>query len=72
VRTGPLDKAHFDCVLLFKVLILQAMHSLSNERADFLIKDPLSFIVFLGLSLTYSVPYANTICTFREALKKAS
>ena len=32
----------FDHVLMFKVLILQAMHSLSDERAEFLIKDRLS------------------------------
>jgi transposase, IS5 family len=32
----------FDHVLMFKVLILQAMHSLSDERTEFLIKDRLS------------------------------
>src|SRR5271168_4719993 len=34
----------FDHVLMFKVLILQAMHSLSDERAEYLIKDRLSFM----------------------------
>jgi IS5 family transposase len=61
----------FDHVLMFKVLILQAMHALSDERAEFLIKDRLSFMRFLGLGLADSVPDANTIWTFREALKKA-
>ncbi len=61
----------FDHVLMFKVLILQAMHSLSDERAEFLIKDRLSFIRFLGLGLSDNVPDPNTIWTFREALKKA-
>ena len=61
----------FDHVLMFKVLILQAMHSLSDERAEFLIKDRLSFMRFLGLRLSDPVPDANTIWTFREALKKA-
>ncbi len=60
----------FDHVLMFKVLILQAMHSLSDERAEFLIKDRLSFVRFLGLGLSDAVPDANTIWTFREALKK--
>ena len=58
-------------VLMFKVLILQAMHSLSDERTEYLIKDRLSFMRFLGLALADSVPDANTIWTFREALKKA-
>ena len=61
----------FDRVLMFKVLLLQAMHGLSDERAEYLIKDRLSFMRFLGLSLADSVPDANTIWTFREALKRA-
>ena len=61
----------FDHVLMFKVLILQTMHSLSDERAEFRIKDRLSFRRFLGLRLPDTVPDAKTIWTFREALKKA-
>lgn len=61
----------FDHVLMFKILILQAMHSLSDERCEYLIKDRLSFMRFLGLGLADTVPDANTIWTFREALKKA-
>jgi IS5 family transposase len=54
----------FDHVLMFKVLILQAIHALSDERMEFLIKDRLSFMRFLGLGLADSVPDANTIWTF--------
>lgn len=61
----------FDRVMMFKVLILQAMHSLSDERCEYLIKDRLSFMRFLGLNLADPVPDANTIWTYREALKKA-
>ncbi len=61
----------FDLVFMFKVLILQASHNLSDERTEFLIKDRLSFMRFLGLSLTDPVPDANTIWTFREALTRA-
>jgi len=61
----------FDHVFMFKVLILQTMHALSDERTEFLIKDRLSFMRFLGLGLADNVPDANTIWTFREALKKA-
>ncbi len=41
----------FDHVFMFKVLVLQASHSLSDERTEFLIKDRLSFMRFLGLRL---------------------
>ena len=62
---------------MFKVLLLQAMHGLSDERAQYLIKDRLvdplrgSTVRFLGLGLADAVPDANTIWTFREALKRA-
>ena len=62
----------FDHVLMLKILILQALHSLSDERCEYLIKDRLSFMRFLGLGLSDAVPDANTIWTFREALKKAN
>jgi IS5 family transposase len=62
----------FDHVLMFQVLLLQAMHGLSDERAEYLIKDRLSFMRFLGLGLADAVPDANTIWTFREALKRAN
>jgi transposase, IS5 family len=61
----------FDHVFMFKVLILQTSHSLSDERTEFLIKDRLSFMRFLGLGLADPVPDANTIWTFREALTRA-
>ena len=61
----------FDLVFMFKVLILQASHSLSDERTEFLIKDRLSFMRFLSLGLSDPVPDANTIWTFREVLTRA-
>ena len=61
----------FDHVLMFKVLLLQTMHTLSDERCEYLIRDRLSFMRFLGLGLADPVPDANTIWNFREALKRA-
>jgi len=61
----------FDHVLMFKVLLLQAMHTLSDERCEYLIRDRLSFMRFLGIGLADPVPDANTVWTFREALKRA-
>ncbi len=61
----------FDPVMMFKVLILQALNDLSDERAEFLITDRLSFMRFLGLGLGDKAPDRNTIWTFREALKAA-
>ena len=69
---GKGGRPPFDHVLMFKVLVLQTMHSLSDERCEYLIKDRLSFMRFLGLCLADAVPDANTIWTFREALTRAT
>ena len=61
----------FDHVLMFKTLILQASHNLSDERTEYLIRDRLSFMRFLALGLANTVPDANTIWGFREALTRA-
>jgi transposase, IS5 family len=61
----------FDHVLMFKTLVLQASHNLSDERTEYLIRDRLSFMRFLGLGLADTVPDANTIWSFREALTRA-
>ena len=60
----------YDHILMFKVLILQASHSLSDERTEYLVKDRLSFMRFLGLTLADRVPDANSIWNFRESLTR--
>jgi transposase, IS5 family len=59
----------FDPVLMFKILVIQAQNNLSDDRAEFLINDRLSFMRFLGLG--DKVPDAKTIWAFRERLTKA-
>ena len=60
----------FDPVLMFKILVIQSANNLSDERAEFLINDRLSFMRFLELGLYYRVPDARTIWLFRERLTK--
>lgn len=61
----------FDAIMMFKILVIQAQNNLSDDRAEFLINDRLSFMRFLGLGLTDKVPDAKTIWAFRERLTKA-
>jgi IS5 family transposase len=61
----------FDHGLMFKVLVLQTRHNLSDERTGYLVRDRLSFMRFLGLGLADTVPDANTIWTLREGLTRA-
>lgn len=51
----------YDTVMMFKVLVLQALYSLSDDQAEFQIQDRLSFMRFLGLGLGDKVPDAKTI-----------
>jgi len=61
----------FDPIMMFKILVIQSANNLSDERTEFLINDRLSFMRFLGLSLSDRVPDARTIWLFRERLTKA-
>jgi len=57
-------------ILMFKMLILQRLHNLSDERLQFQVTDRLSFMRFLGLELSGDVPDARTVWAFRELLKE--
>ena len=56
---------------MFKVLMIQTINALSDERTEYLINDRLSFMRFLNLGLSDRVPDAKTIWLFRERLTKA-
>jgi IS5 family transposase len=61
----------YDAVLMFKVLVLQTLYTLSDDQTEYQIKDRLSFMRFLGLALEDRVPDAKTIWLFREQLTRA-
>lgn len=61
----------FDSVLMFKVLVLQALYNLSDEGAEFHIRDRLTFMRFLDLGVSEKGPDAKTIWLFREHLTQA-
>lgn len=46
----------FDPVSMLKVLILQAQHNLSDARMEFMIRDRLSWMRFLGFDLGAPTP----------------
>lgn len=66
----PQGRRPYDVVLMFKILILQGLYNFSDESAEYLIADRLSFQKFLGIAPDQSVPDARTIWLFRERLKK--
>ncbi len=68
---GPGGRPPYDYVMMFKILILQRIYHISDAQAEYQIKDRLSFMRFLGLSLCNDVPDDKTIWFFREQLVKA-
>jgi IS5 family transposase len=58
----------FDVVLMFKILVLQQLNNLSDDRLEYQIRDRISFMRFLDLSLANRVPDSKTIWLFRESL----
>jgi transposase, IS5 family len=61
----------YDAVAMFRVLVLQTLYTLSDEQAEYQLKDRLSFARFVGLALHEPVPDATTIWLFREQLVRA-
>jgi len=70
-RKSPAGRKPFDRVMLFKMLVLQRMNNLSDDRLEYQVRDRLSFMRFLGLDLTGIVPDAKTMWAFREELKES-
>jgi len=60
-RKSNAGRKPFDAPLMFKILILQSLYNLSDDQMEFQIRDRLSFMRFLGLSLHDRIPDAKTI-----------
>lgn len=60
----------FDPLLMFKILILQFYHGLSDEATEVQIADRISFQNFLDLQMGDDIPDGNTIWDFKELIEK--
>jgi len=60
-----------DVVLKFRMLVLQSLHGLGLEATEKMVRDRLSWMRFCGLGIADTVPDANTLWDFREALIRA-
>ena len=61
----------FDIIMMFKVLILKNLYSLSDENLEYQILDRLSFCRFLGIHLGDKVPDSTTVWRFNESLTES-
>ena len=70
-RKSNAGRRPIDPVLMFKVMFLQRLYGLSDEQAEYQIKDRTSFREFLGILTVTDVPDARTIWKYRESLSKS-
>jgi Transposase domain (DUF772) len=55
-RKSNAGRKPYDAILKFKIVVLQSLHNLSDERTEYLIRVRISFMRFLDLGLEDLVP----------------
>lgn len=63
-------RPHHDYLMMFKVLLLQRLHNLSDDAMEYQLLDRLSFRQFVGC-YEDTVPDAKTIWLYREKLTQS-
>ena len=70
LKKSSAGRKPFDAILMFRMLVLQALNNLSDEQVEYQVRDRLSFSRFLGLAIEDRIPDATTLWLFREKLAK--
>src|SRR6476659_7238299 len=68
-KGDPLEA--IDALVMFRMLILQSLYNLSDDQAEYQVRDRLSFTRFLKLGIEDAIPDGTTLWLFREKLSKA-
>jgi IS5 family transposase len=68
IHAAKKGEASYPPLMMFKVLLLQRWHGLSDPAMEAALSDRLSFMRFAGLSLEDATPDHTTIWRFRQAL----
>jgi IS5 family transposase len=71
-RNSNAGRKPFDVIIMFKIMILQSLYNLSDDQIEFQARDRLSFMRFMNLSISDTIPDAKTIWLFREQLTEAA
>jgi IS5 family transposase len=68
LRGGSMGAPGYPALAMFKALLLQRWHNLSDPQLEEALADRLSFRRFVGFSFSDPVPDHSTLWRFREAL----
>lgn len=70
-RKSSAGRKPIDAIVLFRMLVLQALYNLSDEEAEYQVNDRMSFGRFVGKGIEGRIPDATTLWLFREKLAQA-
>lgn len=68
IPVAPKGEPSYPALVMFRVLLLQRWHGLSDPQMEAALADRLSFMAFAGLALGDPTPDHSTIWRFREKL----
>src|ERR1700704_5220231 len=71
MRKSSAGRKPLDAIVMFRMLVLQALNNLSDEQVEYQVGDRLSFTRFLRLGIEDRIPDGTTLWLFREKLAKA-
>ncbi|MFC0179597.1 transposase [Thorsellia kenyensis] len=71
-KTNRLGASSYAPIMMFKILLLQSWHNLSDVKMENMLARDLLFRQFVGLNLNDSIPDHSLIWRFREKLEKAN
>ena len=67
LRKSSAGRKPFDAILMFRMLVLQALNNLSDEQVEYQVRDRLSFSRFLGLTIEEGIPaYVLTAAVYER------
>src|SRR3979411_3542633 len=71
MRKSSAGRKPLDAIVMFRMLVLQALNNLSDEQVEYQVRDRLSFTRFLRLGIEDSIPAATTAWLFSPKLCQA-
>jgi len=70
IDSGKGGRPPYSSLLMFKILLLKRLYNLSYDQTEYQINDRISFMRFLGLTISDRVPDAKTVWLYEDIMSK--
>src|SRR3954452_13673865 len=71
LKKSSAGRKPFDAMLMFRMLVLQALNNLSDEQLEYQVRDRFSFSRLLARSIDDTIPAPSRLSLFRDKQAKA-